>query len=477
MTDNLNLTSEIALKTLYTNLYPSLSEEHLPTSDPTPLEETHTNFVNDPAVSEARHKFLTSWKESVELETSYQAEISKDSGTRFGESRVAQLQEERQAAHKRTTNNLNLYVYVVVKDKLESSENPLITPESIQEATKTLKSYIKSLNGKEESVHSLIQLLHTVHGKQREFTTELVTILQREALLQNAKLNKANNDLTKEKGKLEKKLKASNEKLEDIRVNNEKVERLQKDYTLNISTLSSCEQQILKLQGELKEARELAERLESAANSNSQVETLQQALKEKIELADQLKTALESKQRENKALEENSLEANYDLEQSIKQHEVTITSLKKQYQTLQGENTVLQQELNSTRQLNNQINDTKNETQKNINTISIQNKTQLTRIKNREFIQYDLEQQVKHLKLNIREFEEREKLYREAELLYEKNFEDIADQTYDTTRFLEELRDSSICKEHSKGNTNNIRFATDLKAKYRPSQSYICFTR
>ena len=68
------------------------------------------------------------------------------------------------------------------------------------------------------------------------------------------------------------------------------MERLQKDYTLNISTLSSCEQQILKLQGELKEARELAERLESAANSNSQVETLQQALKEKIELADQLKT-------------------------------------------------------------------------------------------------------------------------------------------------------------------------------------------
>jgi hypothetical protein len=138
MTDNLNLTSETALKTLYTNLYPSLSEEHLP--NPTSLEETYIDFVNDPAVSEARHKFLTSWKASVELETSYQAEISKDSGTRFGESRVAHLQEERQAAHKRTTNDLNLYVYVVVKDKLESGENPLITPESIQEATKTLKS-------------------------------------------------------------------------------------------------------------------------------------------------------------------------------------------------------------------------------------------------------------------------------------------------------------------------------------------------
>ena len=85
-------------------------------------------------------------------------------------------------------------------------------------------------------------------------------------------------------------------------------------------------------------------------------------MKEKTEFVDQLKKALELKQRENKALEENSLEANNDLEESIKQHEVTITSLKKQWQTLQGKNTSLQQELNSARQLKSQINETKNET-------------------------------------------------------------------------------------------------------------------
>ena len=77
MTDNLNLTSETALKTLYTNLYPSLSKEHLPTSDPTPLEETHIDFINNPAVNAARQKFLTSWKASVKLETSYQAEVKR----------------------------------------------------------------------------------------------------------------------------------------------------------------------------------------------------------------------------------------------------------------------------------------------------------------------------------------------------------------------------------------------------------------
>ena len=107
MTDNLNLTSETALKTLYTNLYPSLSEEHLPTSDPTPLEETHVDFINNPAVSSARHKFLTSWEASVELEISYQAEIIKAANTRVGVTRVTQLEEERKTTDKETTNNLN----------------------------------------------------------------------------------------------------------------------------------------------------------------------------------------------------------------------------------------------------------------------------------------------------------------------------------------------------------------------------------
>jgi predicted O-linked N-acetylglucosamine transferase (SPINDLY family) len=162
--------------------------------------------------------------------------------------------------------------------------------------------------------------LHTVHGKQREFTTEFVAILQREALLQHAKLSKANTDLVKEKEKLEKKLKLADKKLEDITVNNEKVEQLKKDYTLNITTLSSCEQQILKLQGELKEARELAEQLESAVDSNSQVETLKEALDKETQLTTQLKTALDAKQNHIKKIEESSLEANNSLEERIKKN-------------------------------------------------------------------------------------------------------------------------------------------------------------
>ena len=101
-----------------------------------------------------------------------------------------------------------------MKDKLEPPGGPLVTPESIQEATKTLKNYIKSLNGKEENVHSLIQLLHIVHGKQREFTTELIAALQREALLQHVDLGKTNNDLLRDEENLVTKLKTATKKLE-----------------------------------------------------------------------------------------------------------------------------------------------------------------------------------------------------------------------------------------------------------------------
>nr|CAH0104286.1 unnamed protein product [Daphnia galeata] len=272
---------ETALKTLYTNLYPSLSEEHLPTPDPTPLEETHITFINNPALSAARYKFRTSWKVFC-----------------------------------RTRDQLSS------EDKLEPPEGPLVTPKSIQEATKTQKGYIKSLNA----------------------------VLQRGALLQHVDLSKTNNDLLREKEDLITKLKTTEKKLEGIREDNEKTDQLQ-------------------------------------------VESLQQALKENTELADQLKTALESKQCENRELEENSVEANSDLEESIKKSEETIASFKKQYQTLQGENTT-----------------------------SMNGK----------------------------------KLYREAEELYEQNFEDIADQTYDTTQFLEELRNSSINKELSKGTQTTL---------------------
>jgi hypothetical protein len=351
-----------------------------------------------------------------------------------------------------------------VKDKLEPPGGTLVTPESIQEATKTLKNYIKSLNGKEENVHSLIQLLHIVHGKQREFTTELIAVLQREALLQHVDLSKTNNDLLKDKESLVTKLKTAKKKLEGVREDNEKTEQLQKSYDLNIKLLADCDKHAEKLQNELKETKEFAAKLQATLDDNTQVDSLKQALQEKTELADQLKTALDSKQRENKAFEENSLEANHDLEESVKKHQEILHSYKDKYKTLEGEKAILQQELHSARQLNIQINETKNETQKSLNSISVQNRKQASKIKDLEIIQKNLKQKVDNLQLQIKDLEEREIVYRETEELYEQNFQEIADKTYDTTRFLEELKNSSINHElNSRGTQTTLDLQQILK--------------
>jgi thioester reductase-like protein len=193
----------------------------------------------------------------------------------------------------------------------------------------------------------LIQLLHTVHGKQREFTAELVAILQREALLQHVNLSKSNSNLIEEKEKLEKKFKATDVRLESSKVDCGKTEQLRKEYDLKVAALDKCELHIDKLQGELKDAREQAEQLQSAADSNSQVGNLQQALTEEIERTTQLKTALESKQQYIEKIEGSSLEANNTLEEKIKESEKYVLALKQDNHTLQNKNVSLQKELDS----------------------------------------------------------------------------------------------------------------------------------
>jgi chromosome segregation ATPase len=261
----------------------------------------------------------------------------------------------------------------------------------------------------------LIQLLHTVHGKQREFTAELVAILQREALLQHVNFSKSNSNLIEEKDKLEKKLKATDARLEISKVDSGKTEQLRKEYNLKVAALDKCELHIDKLQEELKEAKEQAEQLQSVADSNSQVDNLQQALKEEIERTTQLKTALDAKQQYIEKIEESSLEANNTLEEKIKESEKHILALKQDNHTHQNKNASLQKELDSAKQLNNQINATKEQIQNSYKQISLHSKVQATKIADLETIQGNIEQKVKTLNARIKDLEEREKVFKETE--------------------------------------------------------------
>jgi hypothetical protein len=85
----------------FTTLYPNLSDENLPSTYP-PLEtfehSPHTP-ISDPAVNTARNHFLTNWKASVEIESSYLTETSRAHQTSSVRKLILQLEEEKKKTH------------------------------------------------------------------------------------------------------------------------------------------------------------------------------------------------------------------------------------------------------------------------------------------------------------------------------------------------------------------------------------------
>ena len=100
----------------------------------------------------------------------------------------------------------------------------------------------------------------------------------------------------------------------------------------------------------------------------------------------------------------------------------------------------MQKELDSAKQLNNQINATKEQIQNSYKQISLHSKVQATKIADLETIQGDIEQKVKTLKARIKDLEEREKVFKEAEEFFEKNFQHIAKKTSHAAQAIEELK-------------------------------------
>ena len=70
-------------------------------------------------------------------------------------------------------------------------------------------------------------------------------------------------------------------------------------------------------------------------------------------------------------------------------------------------------ELYSAKQLNNQINATKEQTQNSFKQISLQSKVQVTEIADLKTIQGNLEKKVKNLNSRTKDLEEREKIYKD----------------------------------------------------------------
>ena len=103
----------------------------------------------------------------------------------------------------------------------------------------------------------------------------------------------------------------------------------------------------------------------------------------------------------------------------------------------------MQKELESAKQLNDQINATKQQTQNSIKQISLQSKVQATRIADLETIQGNLEQKGRKLSARIKDLEEREKVFKETEEFYARNFQNVALKTFHAAQAIEELKNLS----------------------------------
>lgn len=324
MPDTLS-TPETSLNSFFTTLYPNLSDENLPSTNPPLATFEHSNNlpIVDPVINTARNTFLTNWKASAEIESSCIAEISKPHQTVSVRKLTLQLEEEKKKANKETNNTLNLYAYLLVKDKLETS----ITPETIRETANALKGYIVSLKGDEKSVNTLVQQLQITHGKQREFTTELIAVLQREALSQQAGIRKTNNELIKEKEKVEKKWKAAEERLKDQRDELSKLDQIRKDNATNLKLLDDSQNHVESLQEQLKEAEKYnANGIQKVKDLEEQIQTLEHEFRTAKDNGEQLKKALDLKQKHVDIVESNSIEANNTLESEKAELENQLTT-------------------------------------------------------------------------------------------------------------------------------------------------------
>jgi hypothetical protein len=430
---------ETSLNSFFTSLYPNLSDENLPSTH-SPLEtfeHSPSTPISDPTVNTARDNFLTNWKASVEIESSYLTETSRPHHTSSVRKLILQLEEEKKKTHKATSNILNQYVYLIVKDKLETT----VTPDTIRETTKRLKDYIVLLRGDVNSVNPLVQQLQIVHGKQREFNTELITVLTREALLQQAGLRKTHTELIKEKEKVDKKWKAAEEKLKEQREDINKLDQLKKDNATNLKLLDDSQNHVETLQQQLREAE----------NYNTDGNQIVKDLENKIKLLEfenttakdnefQLKKALDIKEKHISVVEANSLEANNTLESEKEELENNLTAGQKQIETLNSQITALKLENELGKQLITQITQTKNKNHSNYVTATLQIKKYEEEIIDLKDDKDQLENRISNLEERNKDLKEREKAYHDAEDQYERNFQEIAEKTFETTKFIDELQ-------------------------------------
>ncbi|KZS05660.1 Uncharacterized protein APZ42_031088 [Daphnia magna] len=152
-----------------------------------------------------------------------------------------------------------------------------VTAETIANATKTLKDDIVAQGGNTRTLDSLLQQLHTLHGKEKEFLFGTISVLQKESVIALIEDKKQISTLKFELSNAQKQLKSNKKKAKSSK------------YTLS----SSLEQ--------LQENNEALKN--SLEKANSQIADLEQNLETTLATESKLQNLLKRKEENNAAVE------------------------------------------------------------------------------------------------------------------------------------------------------------------------------
>ncbi|KAK4027583.1 hypothetical protein OUZ56_016625 [Daphnia magna] len=229
----------------------------------------------DPNLSYHREPFLDHWKTLIDLEFKQDLERSKAYQTTSTTENIQQLPTQKQEASQATQNSLHFYTYYLLEQTLKVTDG--VTAETIANATKTLKDDIVAQGGNTRTLDSLLQQLHTLHGKENEFLFGTISVLQKESVIALIEDKKQISTLKFELSNAQKQLESNKKKAKSSKY-----------------TLSSSLEQLQENNKALKNSLEKA---------NSRIADLEQNLEATLATESQLQNLLKRKEENNAAVE------------------------------------------------------------------------------------------------------------------------------------------------------------------------------
>ncbi|KAK4030851.1 hypothetical protein OUZ56_024238 [Daphnia magna] len=274
----------------------------------------------DPNLSHHREQFLEPWKTLIDLEFKQDLEKNKSYQTISTTENIQQSQTQKQEASQATQNSLDFYTYYLLEQTLKVTDG--VTAETIANANKPLKDDIIAQGGNTRTLDSLLQQLHTLHGKEKEFLFSTISILQKESVIALIEDKKQISTLKFELSNAQKQLESNKKKAKSSK------------YTLS-SSLEQLQENNVALKNSLEKAdsrfADLEQNLETTLATESQLQNL---LKRKEENNAAVKT--EGQEIINKLEGEKTrlIQKLSTAENQIKQKSETAEQLQKQIKVL-----------------------------------------------------------------------------------------------------------------------------------------------